>query len=73
MDIPRPIPDQSTTAQNPPMKPQSKGPIKRKPRQTLEQLSAGLTGGKKMTTLEKVSSTQEIYQSRVWRLELIIL
>lgn len=39
----------------PASKPLPKGPIKRKPRQTLEQLSAGLTAGKKMTTLEKVS------------------
>jgi hypothetical protein len=36
--------------------PLKKGPAKRKPRQTLEQLSAALTGGKKMTTLEKVPS-----------------
>lgn len=36
--------------------PPKKGPIRRKPRQSLEAMSAALDKGKKMTTLEKVSS-----------------
>jgi hypothetical protein len=35
-------------------KPTGKGPPRRKPRQSLEQMSAALDKGKKMTTLEKV-------------------
>lgn len=36
-------------------KPAGKGPPRRKTRQSLEQMSAALDKGKKMTTLEKVS------------------
>ena len=38
------------------LKTPSKAPIRRKPRQSLEQMSAALDKGKKMTTLAKVSS-----------------
>ena len=38
-----------------PSKPKSKPPPRRKPRQSLEAMSAALDKGKKMTTLEKVS------------------
>jgi hypothetical protein len=36
---------------------QHKKPVRRKPRQSLEAMSAALDKGKKMTTLEKVSLT----------------
>lgn len=47
----------STPIQAPaaPVPPVRKGPPKRKPRQSLEAMSAALDKGKKMTTLEKVS------------------
>lgn len=51
MPAPTPAATASTAAST--TKP-AKTPIRRKPRQSLEQLSAGLTSGKKMTTLEKV-------------------
>jgi hypothetical protein len=38
-------------------KPRAKPPPRRKPRQSLEAMSAALDKGKKMTTLEKVSRT----------------
>ena len=36
------------------VKSKAKGPVRRKPRQSLEAMSAALDKGKKMTTLEKV-------------------
>jgi hypothetical protein len=39
-----------------PLPPKVKGPIRRKPRQSLEAMSAALDKGRKMTTLEKVSA-----------------
>jgi hypothetical protein len=45
----------STAALPQAKKPNGKGPPRRKPRQSLEQMSAALDKGKKMTTLEKVS------------------
>lgn len=39
-----------------PSKPKNKPPPRRKPRQSLEAMSAALDKGKKMTTLEKVSN-----------------
>jgi hypothetical protein len=45
----------ATVADAGPSKPKSKPPPRRKPRQSLEAMSAALDKGKKMTTLEKVS------------------
>ena len=46
----------ATIADAGPSKPKNKPPPRRKPRQSLEAMSAALDKGKKMTTLEKVSS-----------------
>ena len=46
----------ATIADAGPSKPKSKPPPRRKPRQSLEAMSAALDKGKKMTTLEKVSA-----------------
>ncbi|WVF66711.1 hypothetical protein IAT40_001453 [Kwoniella sp. CBS 6097] len=43
----------SATTPAPAVKPKPKGPVRRKPRQSLETMSAALDKGKKMTTLEK--------------------
>lgn len=53
-DPPKSIAEASYTAA-PTNLPPRKGPLKRKPRQSLEAMSAALDKGKKMTTLEKVS------------------
>lgn len=45
----------STSTSAGPSKPKTKPPPRRKPRQSLEAMSAALDKGKKMTTLEKVS------------------
>lgn len=45
----------TTLAVEKPPLPQAKPPPRRKPRQSLESMSAALEKGKKMTTLEKVS------------------
>lgn len=45
----------ATSADSGTMVPKSKPPPRRKPRQSLEAMSAALDKGKKMTTLEKVS------------------
>ncbi len=50
MAAPQPFPPQTSI----PSKPTPKPPVRRKPRQSLEQMSAALSSGKKMTTLEKV-------------------
>lgn len=44
-----------------PSKPKAKGPVRRKPRQSLEAMSAALDKGKKMTTLEKVCFVSQVY------------
>lgn len=48
-------PTASTSTSAGPSKPKTKPPPRRKPRQSLEAMSAALDKGKKMTTLEKVS------------------
>jgi hypothetical protein len=60
------VPDQTATGATSlatpinagPSKPKSKPPPRRKPRQSLEAMSAALDKGKKMTTLEKVSPVE---------------
>jgi len=50
-------------------KPKAKGPVKRKPRQSLESMSAALDKGKKMTTLEKVRGTTHHLSALIYEVE----